>query len=210
MHTSSAVDDPLQACLPQWQFAETHHTDTTASPEALLRAAQAYDPVDDPLIGAALALREAPGRLAARLGWRSALAQRPRFGLADFTPLGQPTAHSLAYGLVGRFWEPGYGLVPQADAAAFAACRAPGAARLLLGFVAQPLAAAVGGQPRTRLLTTTRVFCPDAATRRRLAPYWWLIRPVSGLIRQRMLGQIARTAERAGQAGGPPPFSAPG
>jgi len=181
--------DALTPWLPAWQFSEVHHTHSTAAAPALLDAAQAYDPADDPWIGAALALREAPGRLAARLGLRSSLAQRPRFGLADFTLLGRPTPHSLAYGLVGRFWSAGYGLVQVADLAAFTAYNTPGVAKLLMGFVAQP------GAGGTRLTTTTRVFCPDAASQRRFAPYWALIRPVSGLIRRRMLGQVRAAAE---------------
>jgi hypothetical protein len=45
------------------------------------------------------------------------------------------------------------------------------------------------------LSTETRVFCPSPAVRRRFAPYWFVIRPVSGLIRQRTLARIRREAE---------------
>ena len=34
----------------------------------------------------------------------------------------------------------------------------------------------------------------DVEQRRRFAPYWYAIRPVSGLIRQRLLQRIARVA----------------
>jgi hypothetical protein len=44
------------------------------------------------------------------------------------------------------------------------------------------------------LVTHTRVHCPDEAQRRRFAPYWFAIRPVSGLIRQRLLRRIAQLA----------------
>jgi hypothetical protein len=189
----------LDHLLPQWQFEEVHHIASRANAQALLAAAERHDPQHDRLIGVAMALREAPGRLAAALGLHSALAGRPRFGRADFLPLGPPSADAWALGLVGRFWEAGYGLVRLPDAAAFTAYAEPGVAKLMLGFVAQPLA---GGS--TRLSTVTRVFCPDAAARRRFAPYWALIRPVSGLIRRRMLGQIRDAAEHAdaGGAGG--------
>jgi len=50
---------------------------------------------------------------------------------------------------------------------------------------------------RTRLLTETRVHCVDAGARRRFTPYWWLIRPVSGLIRRRLLARIDDAALRA-------------
>ncbi|MCA4125719.1 hypothetical protein LDY98_05140, partial [Pseudomonas aeruginosa] len=42
----------------------------------------------------------------------------------------------------------------------------------------------------TLLHTETRVFCPDRASRLRFTPYWVAIRPVSGLIRRRLLAGI--------------------
>ncbi len=179
----------LDDWLPQWQFDEVHHIRSSAAPGALLDAAAAYDPAHDALINAALALREAPARIASKLGGRSALGQRPRFGLADFVALGRHGDQALAYGLAGRFWEPGYGLQPLADAEAFSAYAEPDAAKLVLGFEAQ----ADGGA--TTLTTVTRVHCGSEATRRRLAAYWLLIRPVSGLMRQRILADIRRVAE---------------
>jgi hypothetical protein len=177
--------------LPSWQFDEVHHIRSRATAAALLDAAAAYNPAGDALIQSALALREAPGRLAAALGLGSALGQRPRFGLHDFTLLGRHGDEALAYGLAGRFWEPGYGLQPLADGAAFTAPAPPDSARLLLGFVAQADAG------HTRLSTLTRVFCNSESARRRLAVYWAVIRPVSGLIRRRILADIRRAAEAA-------------
>lgn len=178
--------------LPQWQFAEVHHIRSRAAPAALLDAAAAYDPAHDSFINAALTLREAPARLAARLGSRSALATRPRFGLGDFVPLGRDGDAALAFGQAGRFWEPGYGLQPLADARAYRAYAEVDAAKLLLGFVA------TRDGDRTRLTTLTRVLCGSEASRRRLAAYWLLIRPVSGLIRRRILADIRRAAEGTG------------
>lgn len=175
--------------LPQWQFEEVHHIRSRAAPGALLEAAAAYDPAQDAFINAALALREAPARLAARLGSPSALAERPRFGLGDFVPLGRDGDAALAFGLAGRFWEPGDGLQPLADPAAYRAHAEADAAKLLLGFVA------TRAGDSTTLTTLTRVHCGSEATRRRLAAYWLLIRPVSGLIRRRILADIRRAAE---------------
>ena len=177
--------------LPTWQFDEVHHIRSAASPAALLDAAAAYDPAHDRWINAALSVREAPSRLVSVLGLASALAARPRFGLADFVPLGRLADEALAYGLAGRFWQAGYGLQPLADAEAFSAFAEPGAAKLLLAFEAQR------EQDTTRLTTVTRVWCTDAAAKNRLRPYWTLIRPVSGLIRRRILADIRRVAEAA-------------
>lgn len=182
--------DWIDDWMPTWQFAEVHHIESQASPAALLDAAAAYDPGEDHWFRGVLALREAPGRLAAALGLSSALvAERPPFGKADFLPLGRLGDEALAYGLVGRFWEPGYGLVPQADAAAFRAFDTPGVAKLLLAFEARSDGAT------TCITTLSRLLCTDASTRQRVAVYWALIRPVSHLIRQRLMDQIKRLAE---------------
>jgi hypothetical protein len=45
------------------------------------------------------------------------------------------------------------------------------------------------------LATETRVFAPDAPTRRRLAAYWRVIHPGSSLIRRGWLAAIRRRAE---------------
>ena len=185
--------------LPSWHFAETHHRDSVAGPEALLNAAQAWRPEADRLIGAAMAVREAPARLASALGWRSGLADRPRFGKDDFVLLGREGDRALAYGLAGRFWQPAYGLRRLPDGAAWRAFSAAGEAKLLLGFevhaLPDPPCVSAPVAPRWRLTTVTRIHCPDPAARRRLGLYWLAIRPVSGIIRQRMLAQVCALAE---------------
>ena len=49
---------------------------------------------------------------------------------------------------------------------------------------------------RTRLDTSTLCEPTDDVARRRFRPYWWLIRPFSGLIRREMLRAVARRARR--------------
>ena len=56
----------------------------------------------------------------------------------------------------------------------------------------QSYAIRIGG---TELTTETRVLCADAGARRRFLPYWYLIRPASGMIRRVMLREIRRSAE---------------
>lgn len=58
-------------------------------------------------------------------------------------------------------------------------------------------------QGGTRLVTVTRVHCADRAALRGFTPYWLLIRPF-GLIRPRLLAEVARRAEAAA-AGAPRP-----
>lgn len=174
--------------LPRWQFAEVHGLFVPAAPGVVLDAASRREVLDDPLARGLIAIRELPGRLAGRLGFASALRQREAFGFGDFVALGRDGDRELAFGLAGRFWRADYGLLKFADAREFAAYDGAGAAKLVLNFRAE---AAEGG---TRLTTRTRVFCGDAASKRRFFFYWCLIRPASGWIRQRLLERVREAA----------------
>lgn len=174
----------MERYLPRFQFAEEHSRHVPATPSRVLDAAGRPEVVDDPVARGLIALRELPARLAGRFGLMSTLQHRAPFGLADFVALGRDGDRELAFGLAGRFWRADYGLVPVADAGAFAALDPAGMAKLVLHFTAEP---EPGG---TRLTTRTRICCGDDAARRRFAAYWWLIRPASGLIRRRLLGRV--------------------
>lgn len=180
--------------LPQFHFSETHSLVIDAPPGRLLDLVLEQDAQGDPLIKRLIALRELPDRIAGALGLPSTLKARPSFGLHEFTPLGRDGDREIAFGLVGEFWRSDYGLRRIASAAAYRAFADPGVAKLAMNFSTGP-----AGQG-TRLVTHTRIFCPDAAARRRLQWYWLLIRPASGLIRRRILKRIRREAEAAGPA----------
>jgi len=175
--------------LPVFQFRERHELVTKAKPAALLNAVFLPGVMEDPLARLFIRLREVPDRWLRR---RSGLAGRPGFGIDDFMILGRDTDHEIAFGLVGRFWQRDYGLVALAQPKLqFAGFSEPGLAKLVLNFSTEALA-----DGRTRLMTETRVYCVDRSAVRRFRPYWWLIRPVSGLIRRRLLARIRDTAER--------------
>lgn len=177
--------------LPRWHFAERHERvleDVTP--------AQAYAAIvpglsaDDPWIQRAIALREWPGRVLRSLGLSGQVLPPKAFGLHSFTLLGQTPDQEVAFGLAGNFWRLDYGLIPVADAAAFAALSDQ--PRLVLNVCVEPL-----GERKCRLVTHTRVHCPTDDQRHRFTPYWVAIRPISGLIRQRLLHRIARLAYAA-------------
>ncbi|WP_218005338.1 hypothetical protein [Hydrogenophaga palleronii] len=175
----------LERYLPVHQFAERHGLQVAAAPAQLLDQVAPVLQQADPLVNKAIALREAPARLWQKLGGRNALPARP-FGLDDFTLLERRGDGELAFGLAGRFWQADYGLHPVANADAF--LNLQGVPKLVLHFSASPHGNS------TWLSTCTRVSCPDAASLRRFRPYWLLIRPVSGLIRRRLLQRIAAAA----------------
>lgn len=178
----------IHRLLPEWQFAERHALVLDG-----VSPARAYASIvpglsaDDPLIARAIALRELPGRLLRSVGLSgNDLPARP-FGFHSFTLLGNVPGREVAFGLAGRFWQVDYGLRRIEDTEAFMATTDQ--PRLVLNVCVQ----ALDGQ-RCQLVTHTRVHCPDVEQRRRFAPYWYAIRPVSGLIRQRLLRRIARIA----------------
>jgi hypothetical protein len=136
-----------------------------------------------------IALRESPLRIARALR-RTAEAPPPPFGMDRFTLLARDDAE-IVYGLAGRFWRIDYALAPVAGGLAFERWKVPGSARLAMNFAVR--ADGAGG---AILSTETRVAATDAAGRRAFAPYWYLIRPVSGLIRRRTLHAIRIASER--------------
>ena len=169
--------------LPRYDFRERHSTLIRAPAHIILDCGLRQRAQDDMLVRLAIRLRELPARL----------LRRPRgrpFDLDDFTFLGRDGDRALAFGLAGAFWRANYGLLEIGSPAAFKAIASEDVCQLVMDY---SVAAHVSGA--SVLSTETRVFCPSAAARRRFAPYWYLIRPVSGLIRRRMLARIRRQAE---------------
>jgi hypothetical protein len=184
----------IEHYLPAFQFREQHFIIADASPRQLLEAALLPGATEDPWAKRFIRLRELPDRALGWMGAKSSLQHRPAFGLDDFMHLGADMERELAFGLVGRFWQRDYGLVrlaaPQAE---FAPYLEPNLAKLVLNFSAEMLPSG-----RARLMTETRVYCSDAQALHRFTPYWWLIRPVSGLIRRRLLARIRGLAAARG------------
>ncbi len=180
--------DLLNHLLPEWQFGERHALvlDGVSPAQAFASIVPGLS-TPDPWIAQAIALRELPGRLLRGIGLSGNALPPKAFGFHSFQCLGAVPDREVAYGLAGRFWQLDYGLRPVADAAAFMAMTDQ--PRLVLNVCVEPL-----DNRRCQLVTHTRVHCPDETQRRRFAPYWYAIRPVSGLIRGRLLRRIARVA----------------
>lgn len=176
--------------MPQWQFQERHGL--WVKGVATSRLFDAIEPAlkaPDPLIESAIALRELPSRMLQQLGWGGQHLPTQRFGFDNFTRLAQTPGQEVVFGLAGQFWRLDYGLVKFADEQAFTQLHA--VPKLVLDIRLEPAEGAC------LLLTRTRVLCPDETSRRRFAPYWYLIRPVSGLIRRRLLVRIQDMAQTA-------------
>lgn len=174
--------------LPNWHYREKHALNIAAPQADVMAAVLAYRPDDDRFFRGAIALRELPVRMMDRIQQRTA-TPRKAFSLDNFTLLEQTDDQQLAFGLAGKFWQSDYGQVAMMDAEAFQVFNAPGAAKLVLSYHAEKL-----DEHHTRLTTETRVFCLDKQAQRKFAPYWYLIRPVSGMIRLRMLRSMSKIA----------------
>jgi hypothetical protein len=179
--------------VPKPDFRERHLLPVLAPPARLLAAAAAYRPEDDPFFRRMIGVREWPMRLGRSLLRREG-EPPPPFGIDNFTLLERDDTE-IVYGLAGRFWAWDYGLLPVDDAAHFRALCEAGSAKLALNFAVEQ--ASDGG---AILSTETRIACVDQSARRAFTPYWYLIRPVSGLIRRRILGAIRDASETTPQA----------
>lgn len=174
--------------LPVWHFSEKHGLNIAAKQADVMAAVLAYRPDNDAFFRGAIALRELPIRLIDRIQRRAA-SPRKAFNLDNFTLLEQENNQQLAFGLAGKFWQPDYGQVTVMDTEDFQTFNQPGAAKLVLSYHLEKQ-----DENHTRLTTETRVFCLDKQAQQKFAPYWYLIRPVSGLIRLRMLRSISKIA----------------
>jgi hypothetical protein len=174
----------IDEVLPRYDFRELHGTTARAPSSIILDCVARQRAQDDPIVRLAIRLRELPSRLVGQ--------SRPRpLDLEDFTFLGRDGDRSLAYGLTGAFWQADYGLLEVRTLEDFKAVERLDVCQLVMCFTVE---STTSGE--TLLSTETRVFCPTSETRRKFAPYWYIIRPVSGLIRRRMLTRIRQQAER--------------
>jgi hypothetical protein len=160
--------------LPVYHHSERHSIRVDAAPEAALAAARETRLEDVQLVSILFRLR---GLKAAPRGpiWASLQAQ-------GFRPHDPETLV-----LIGRPWSRRGGTRVDEDFVHFSE---PGYAKLAVDLRALP-----DGEG-ARLETETRVFLTDAASRRRFAAYWLLIRPFSGLTRRLWLRAAKRRAER--------------
>jgi len=174
--------------LPQHQFSARHQATIQCRPGELLDIIQNFRPTRDRVGDTAMIVRQWPARMMHWLAPSRAVRPKP-FTPANFTPLGRDGDREIVGGLIGKFWRPDFGLSVINGPSEFLACNPPKTAKLVIGFLAEPIGEA------TLLTTETRVYCPDRYSLIMFTPYWLIIRPVSGLLRRRALAAIRRLAE---------------
>lgn len=169
----------LDACLPEYQFAERHEVVVKASVEEVYAAVCALDMSTSPLVHLLFRLRGLPPATLTLDGLRR----------SRFTLLGQHPDQELVLGIVGRFWRLS-GDLQRLDAEGFKSFDRRGYAKAAWNFSLTPMADAV-----TCLATETRILCLDEHSRRRFRLYWLLIGPFSACIRREILRIIKSKAE---------------
>jgi hypothetical protein len=178
----------MKEFLPNFQFIERHQTEVRCRPGELLDIIQNFQSPKDRFSEIAMVVRQLPAKL---MHWM-APSRVPRhlpFTPANFIPLARDGDREIVAGLIGKFWRPDFGLFLVDGPSAFLACNPPKTSKLLIGFIAEQVGEV------TLLTTETRVYCPDLYSLIMFAPYWLVIRPISGLLRKRMLAAIRRIAE---------------
>jgi len=183
----------IDASLPRWDVEIAEHRLVHAAPDRTWRAARDLDllTVHTPLLDAAMWVRGLPDRIR-----RRPVPVPPKLtfggeggGLPGWLSLGQQVDREIALGAVGKFWQPNitWRDVPAPDFPSFAE---PGWGKIACAVTTVPY-----GDGQTLLSYVCRTATTDGASYRRLARYWWLIRPFVGHIMRATLRTIAVRAE---------------
>jgi len=179
----------LDAFMPEYDFHERHEILIQAPPDRV-RAAL------DRVAWSDLGVMETLGRVrAVAMGGSSRggrlsptpivdSVRNPRSG---FFPL-DDTPREFVFGLAGRPWE---NAAIRLTAAGFRSWAEPGSIKVAANFLIQD-----AGTDRSRVVTETRIVACDAAARTKMAHYWALIYPGSGLVRRSLLEAVRLRAEK--------------
>ncbi len=169
--------------MPCWDARERHSIVINASASEIFQAMRQMDLRRARLTGFLFRLRGLRGIPASA---NSSLANLLKMG---FVRLGERPDQEFLLGLTGRFWQPNGELI-RIEKDDFIRFDKPGYAKAVWNFSLDETDSGAN-----RLTTETRVFCTDAASRRRFRFYWFFVGWFSGLIRREMLDVIKAAAE---------------
>jgi hypothetical protein len=161
--------------------------------------------VHTPLMDAAMRVRGWPTLVSAALGRSTPPPVPPaltlvgdEMGLPGWLPLGANAPQEIAFGAIGRFWQPEIEWydtrqLDPSGAAGFATFDRPGWGRIAASFTLRPY-----GEHRTLVSYEARTATPDPDSARRFGRYWRLVRPFVGHIMRATLEQLrVETGHRA-------------
>jgi hypothetical protein len=181
---SMLIDD----ALPRFDFTRAEHLVVDADVETTWRALLATDllHVHTPLMDAAFWVRGLPERVRGVRRGPEPVSLRVGGDMAmeGWLSLGRREHTEIAFGAVGRFWQPDITWRDVGTAADFAAFDEPGWGRIAANFSLRAY-----GRGRTLLSYEARTAVPDTPSRQKFARYWRLVEP--------FVGHIMRATERA-------------
>ena len=184
----------IDRILPEYQFSERHSVLIQASPRQVYESIQRFDFLSIPTIRVLMFLRSLPGIITGKSGNKppenSGESLSAKLATMGFVKLYEETPVEIVFGLAGQFWKPTGNLHP-VTAEEFPEFKKPGFARAAWNFY---ITADTG--KRTKLSTETRIVCYGNAAGK-FRPYWFVIRPFSGLIRIMLLRKIKSNAEKS-------------
>jgi hypothetical protein len=186
----------LDEFLPEYDFNEIHTVTVNASPERTFAAIKELRPSElSPLVFLMFAIRDLPTRLMGKSTRASRVEKDEKAFLTQLLDEGfgllAETGEEVVFGLIGQFWRlSGDEEIKIADPQAFVAFNRTDFAKTVANLLVQ------ADGSKTILSTETRIWAPDAQTRRKFAFYWLLISLGSGWIRVMWLNAIKRRAEK--------------
>ncbi len=187
----------FEESLPRPRFREIHQRVVPQAIETVWPQCLAVTAKDVRAVGPLFVLRGLPARL---IGKRTPAVSAPQplldvflsegFVLLRRDDMPRNGRAIVIFGAAGRFWSlTGNAPIRFTSPAQFLGFATPGYAKTAARLEAIDL-----GDGTTRVETETRVVGTDTTSTRKFAPYWWLIRLFSGLIRRSWLAAIARRA----------------
>jgi hypothetical protein len=191
--TQSGAPMLIDGFMPRYDVSIAAHTIVHRDPVVTFGAAAELDfmTVHSPLLDLAMWARGVPGRITGH-----ALAPPARLVLAKGDPLpgwlvlGQRDDQELAFGAVGKFWQPS---IEWRDVPAerFATFDEPGWGKIAANFSVMPY-----GEDSTLLTYECRTVITDDNSRRKFMRYWRLGRPVIAHIFRATVNTIRANAEQ--------------
>lgn len=160
--------------LPAYHFSERHSITIDAERYTISEAMNSFDFSESRVIRFLFFLRGLPKNMI------NGLEGVKKMG---FNVLSFKDQHEIVLGLVGQFWKLN-GEIQNVPPHEFKDFSDPAFAKTIWSF------SIVGERAPFILETETRIACPDSATRKKFARYWFFIRPFSGWIRIEMLKAI--------------------
>ena len=167
--------------LPAYNYSERHSLKITGNLEQVMNEIQNLQIHDDFFIKLAIAIRELPNKIC-----HKSKEQKPPFSLDNFTLL-EKSNTQIAFGLIGQFWKNDYGQVKFKNSREFLEFEKLEYVKLVLYFDINQI-----NSGSCHVTTETRVLCLGEKALIKFRPYWYLIRPVSGFIRHRILLTIQK------------------